>query len=135
MEQLKHKKVRDVMTRGVITVPFTASVRVVAKILGEAHISGLAVVAPDNEIMGVLSETDLVKAFDEDWDKLTAEDIMSSFIRTIKPEMTLDDAAKMMKELSIHRLMVMGQVSGPASGVPIGVICASDIARAVVKPD
>ena len=131
MERIKYKKVRDVMTRGVITVSLTASVSEIARILGEENISGLVVVAPDNEIMGVISEMDILKAFDGDWNELTAEDIMSSFVRTIEPEMTLGDAAKIMKDFNIHRLVVLHGAPGRSHDVPVGIICASDILRAV----
>ncbi|RCV65390.1 hypothetical protein C5S53_03990 [Methanophagales archaeon] len=53
------------------------------KLLVKEDISGIVVTAPDNEAVGVISEIDLIKVFDKDWDKLTAEDVMSSFVRTI----------------------------------------------------
>ncbi len=133
MEKLRSIHVRDVMSRGVMVVPMDDSVRDVAKILVEEHIHGLVVVSPDEEIMGVISEIDIVKAFKGDWDKLTAEDIMTPHVRTIRPEMTLADAAEIMSDLNIHRLVVKPGVPGHAHDIPVGILCASDILKAAIE--
>jgi predicted transcriptional regulator len=131
MDISKEKKVRDVMTRGVITVSHDTPVNEIVKILVGEDISGIVVTAPDNEAVGVISGIDIIKVMDKDWGRLTAEDIMSSFLRAIDPETTLRKAADTMKELNIHRLLVLSR--SPAPGVPIGVLSASDILRAIVK--
>jgi len=131
MEISKEKRVRDVMTRGVVTVPLDTPVSEIARRLVEEDISGIAVTAPDNEVMGVISEIDFIKAFDKNWDRLTAEDVMSSFVRTIDPETTIRKAADIMRDLNIHRLLILSLI--PAYGVPVGILTASDILRASVK--
>jgi predicted transcriptional regulator len=129
----ERRMVRDVMTRGVITVSLDTPVREIAKLMVEKDISGVAVTAPDNEVVGVIAEMDFIKVFDHDWDKLTAEDIMSSFVRTIEPETTLKKAADIMKELNIHRLLILHRAPGRSYDVPVGILTASDILRASVK--
>jgi len=131
MDISKEKKVREVMTRGVITVAHDTPVNEIVKILVRKDISGIAVTAPDNEAVGVISEIDIIKFMDKDWDSLTAEDVMSHFVRAVDPETTLRKAADTMKELNIHRLLVLSL--SPAPGVPIGILSASDILRAIVK--
>ncbi|MBE0516973.1 MAG: CBS domain-containing protein [Methanophagales archaeon] len=132
MEKSKEKKVRDVMTRGVITVSFDTQVSEVARILVEKDVSGVAVIAPDGEAVGVISEIDVIKVFDQNWDTLTAEDIMSSFVRTADPETTIKDAAVIMRDLNIHRLLILSL--NPAYGLPVGILTARDILSAIVKP-
>lgn len=131
MELSKEKRIRDVMTRGVVSVPLDTPVSGVAKILVERNVSGVAVTAPNGEAVGVVSEIDIVKVFDQNWDKLTAEDIMSSFVRTVNPETSLKKAADLMRELNIHRLLILSL--SPAYGLPVGIITARDILRAIVK--
>jgi predicted transcriptional regulator len=133
MHLSKEKRVRDVMTRGVITVSFDTPVSKIARILVDEDISGIAVTAPDDEVMGVISEIDIIKVFDKDWDKLTAEDIMSSCVRTIDPETTLKKAADIMRDLNIHRLLILHRAPGRSYNVPVGIISASDILRTTVK--
>jgi len=129
----ERRMVRDVMTRGVITVSLDTQVREIAKLMVEKDISGVAVTAPDNEVVGVIAEMDLIKVFDHDWDKLTAEDIMSSFVRTIEPETTIKEAADIMRDLNIHRLLILHRAPGRSYDVPVGILTASDILRASVK--
>ncbi|HIE33618.1 MAG TPA: CBS domain-containing protein [Candidatus Altiarchaeales archaeon] len=93
-----NKKIKNVMTRGVVTAEMGTTVRDVIKILSEENIHGIAVIAPDDEIVGVITDTDIINAVGEDLDKLTADDIMSSNIKKIGPENTLRDAAEIMKK-------------------------------------
>jgi len=131
MELSKEKRVRDVMTRGVITVSFDTPVSEIAKLLVNEEISGVAVTAPDDEVVGVISEIDLIKVFGNDWDNLTAEDVMSTFVRAIDPETTIKKAADVMRSLNIHRLLILSP--SPTYGVPVGILTARDILRASVK--
>jgi len=131
MELSKEKRIRDVMTRGVISVPLDTPVSEVARILVEKDISGVAITAPDGEAVGVISEIDIIKVFDQNWDKLTAEDIMSSFVRTVNPETSLKKAADLMRDLNIHRLLILSL--SPAYGLPVGIVTARDILSAIVK--
>jgi CBS domain-containing protein len=131
MELSKEKRIRDVMTRGVISVPLDTPVSDVVKILVEEDISGIAITAPDGEAVGVISEIDIVKVFDQNWDTITAEDIMSSFVRSVNPETSIKKAADLMRDLNIHRLLILSL--SPAYGLPVGIITARDILRAIVK--
>jgi predicted transcriptional regulator len=131
MQLSKEKRVRDVMKRGVVTVSFDTPVSEIAKLLVKEGVSGIAVTAPDDEVLGVISEIDIIKVFDKDWSTLTAEDVMSTFVRTIDPETTLKKAADIMRDLNIHRLLILS--ISPAPGIPIGILTASDILRASVK--
>lgn len=127
----KEKRVRDVMTRGVITVALDTPVSEIAKLLVEEEVSGVAVIVPDGEVVGVISEIDIIKFFDQNWDNLTAEEVMSTFVRAIDAEMTLKKAADIMRDLNIHRLLILSL--SPAPGIPVGILTASDILRASVK--
>ncbi len=131
MELSKAKKVRDVMTRGVVTVPLDTPVKEIVRILVDANISGVAVIAPDCKVGGVISEIDIIKSIDRDWNLLTAEDVMSSSVRTVDPEMSLTKAAHIMNELNIHRLLVLSL--SPAYGFPVGILTASDILKAIAR--
>jgi predicted transcriptional regulator len=131
MELTKEKRVRDVMERSVMTVSFDTPVSKIARKLVEKDVSAVAVTAPDDEVVGVISEIDIMKVFDQNWDNLTADDIMSSFVRTIDPETTIKKAADTMSDLNIHRLLILSL--NPAYGVPVGLLTARDILRSIVK--
>jgi len=119
------------MTRGVVTVPLDTPVKEIVRILVDANISGIAVIAQDCKVGGVISEIDIIKSIDRDWNLLTAEDVMSSSVRTVDPEMSLTKAAHIMNELNIHRLLVLSL--SPAYGFPVGILTASDILKAIAR--
>ena len=52
--------VRDIMTRNVITVPVSMPVKDVAQLLSERRITGLPVVDAEDNVIGVLSELDII---------------------------------------------------------------------------
>src|SRR5262252_6923597 len=54
-------KAADVMVTNVITVGPEASVQDLAQILLNARISGVPVVGPDGELLGIVSEGDLMR--------------------------------------------------------------------------
>ncbi len=132
--RLENKLLRDVMTRGVVTVPMDATVKEIAALLCEQRLSGVAVISPDGEAMGVISDMDILKVIGKDnWEKLTAENIMTSHIEIVKPTTTIGEAARIMREKHIHRLLVFSERGVGASQRPVGIISASDIVREVAR--
>ncbi|NYT00255.1 MAG: CBS domain-containing protein [Methanocellales archaeon] len=124
------KKVRDVMFKGVVTVHLDASVKEIAKVLIENDISGVVAVDSTGETWGVVTDMDLIKCYAEEKIDLVAEDIMSSQVLAVEPEMSLKDAAAFMHSHQIHRTFVMSARSTYVTkNIPIGVISATDVIR------
>lgn len=132
--RLEDKLLRDVMTRGVVTVPLDATVKQVATMLSKQGLSGVAVISSDGEAMGVISDMDILKVIGkENWENLPAESIMTPRIEIVKPTCTLGEAAKIMREKHIHRLLVFSERGVGASQRPIGILSASDIVREAAR--
>ncbi len=128
--RLENKLLRDVMTRGVVTVPMDATAKQIAALLSKHRLSGAAVIGPDGEAMGVISDMDLLRIIgEENWEKMPAESIMTPRLETVGPTSTVVDAAKIMKEKRIHRLLIFSERGVGASQRPVGIISASDIVR------
>ncbi len=128
--RLENKLLRDVMTRGVVTVPMDATAKQIAALLSKHRLSGAAVIGPDGEAMGVISDMDLLRIIgEENWEKMPAESIMTPRLETVGPTSTVADAAKIMKEKRIHRLLIFSERGVGASQRPVGIISASDIVR------
>lgn len=125
---------RDVMTRVVVTVPMEATVKEIANILTRQGVSGVAVIGHDGMAVGVVSDMDILKVIGKDnWEKITAESIMTHNIQMIRPMCTLGEAAKLMMEKSVHRLLVFSEPGVGASHRPIGIVSASDIVREAAR--
>ena len=128
--RIENRLLRDIMTRGVVTVSVTANVKEIASLLSKQELSGVAVIGNDGVAVGVISDMDILKVIGkEKWENITAESIMTSNIQMVRPMCTLGEAAKMMREKSIHRLLVFSESGVGASQRPIGILSASDIVR------
>lgn len=134
MMKLENRLLRDIMTRGVVTVPVTAKVKEIVSLLSRQKLSGVAVIGNDGVAFGVISDMDILKVIGkENWENITAESIMTSNIQKIGPMCTLGEAAKMMREKSIHRLLVFSESGVGASQRPVGILSTSDIVREAAR--
>lgn len=142
-------KVCDLMTRDVASVKPTTALREAAALLVERRISGVPVVDDDNEVVGVLSEADiLVKAggghsrgrllgwlFEPDLgeeDKIRAEivgEAMSAPALTIASHRPVHEAARLMVAQGVNRLPVL------EDGKLVGILTRADIVRAFTRSD
>ena len=66
---LSKLKVEKIMTPNPVTVPDTATLGDVAKIMLEKKIGGIPVVDAQNKLIGIVTESDVFRAVVEEWDK------------------------------------------------------------------
>ncbi|MBW6518409.1 MAG: CBS domain-containing protein [ANME-2 cluster archaeon] len=129
---LENILLKDVMTRGVMTVSMDIPVKEVAYLMSNQHVSGIAVVDHTGEIMGVISEMDILKTVNnESLLDEPAESIMNYYVQSVKPTTSLKVAAEMMMKHGYHRLIVLSESGVGASNRPIGILSASDIVRTI----
>lgn len=129
--EIEHKTLRDVMIREVITVPMNLPVEKVAGIMAGKKLSSVVVVGPDGGVVGMITNMDILKVFEKDPKGLTAESIMTPWVITAKPTTTIEEAARIMHEKHIHKLLIVSESGVGASYRPIGILSASDIIREV----
>jgi len=130
----ENKLLRDVMTRGVVTVHMDATVKQIAAKLSKQGLSGVAVIDNQGAAMGIISGMDILKVMGKkNWESMMAENIMTSRVETAKPTCTIAEAARMMKEKNIHRLLVLSETGIGISQRPIGILSASDIVREAAR--
>jgi len=101
-----------------------------ARLMDEYHVRGLAVVDADESLIGVISQSDLVRArvaadVWDSWGSLAVRHLMTTPAVTAPTSMTLSEAAKLMEDKGIHRLIIVGH-----DGVtPEGILSTSDLIR------
>lgn len=142
-------KVCDLMTSEVATVTPTMSLRDAAALLAAKGISGVPVLNTASEVVGVLSEADIVvKAGGEvarnrllgwllksdlDLDAKiraeTVEDAMTAPPVTISPKRPVHEAARLMVAENVNRLPVVDK------GKLVGIVTRADIVRAFTRSD
>ena len=125
-----HILLRDIMTRGVTSVPLDITLREVAKIMIDQNVSGVAVTDHNGEIMGFITEMDMLHVVvDKSLLDSTAETIMTTSLKSISPSTDLETASKVMLDARIHRLIILSEQGMGASDRPVGILSASDIIR------
>ncbi|MFH1454676.1 MAG: CBS domain-containing protein [Armatimonadota bacterium] len=144
---------KEVMEKNVITVKPDTPVKEIAKLLYEKNISGLPVVDEENNILGIVSETDLITKvsgphlpphiqllggiiylarpheMEDELKKIlsyTAEQIMTKELLTVAEEETVEDVASLMVERQVNRVPVL------KDGKLTGIITRHDLIKVLI---
>jgi CBS domain-containing protein len=146
-------KAKDIMTVDVITAKPETTVEELARLLIEHKISGVPVVGDDNQLVGVVTENDLIKKnarlhiptiirlFDayfllnsgkveDEIRKMvagTVDEICNKEIVSLTEETTLEEIATIMSEKNIHLLPVL------RDGMVVGIVGKADIVKSMTK--
>ena|SRR5262245_36371391 len=119
----------DVMIKDVLTFKESAPLKEVTRILSERKITGAPVVDENGNLVGVISETDIIRKTNSigAWSPSTAGQIMTKPAVTVSPNDTLKRVCELMYNRSIHRVVV-------AEGEEIvGIITTMDILRTIAS--
>ena len=117
--------VRDIMNTDVITIREDATVREAAKLMSEKNV-GCLVVMRDDEPVGIITERDIlvrVVAEGKNPDAVRVAWVMSSPIVKGRPDMTLEEAARLMTSKGIKKLPIF------EGGKLVGMITLTDLVR------
>ncbi len=145
---------KDIMTKEVLTVTTDVTIEGLARILTKHDISGAPVVDEDGKLIGIVTESDLIKMeqrlhiptvinifdaviylgsskkFEEDIKRMaatTVEDIFRKDVVTIAENATIEEIATIMSEKNIHHLPVVKK------GRLVGIVGKKDIVKAIAK--
>ncbi len=111
---------KDIMTKDVITVSQTVTVKNLAKMLMQNQISGAPVADKKGKILGMVSETDIVAKKGKQ-----VKDIMSKNVVGVTDDTPVEKIASVMTAHRINRLPVMrGQKL-------VGIVSRADIVGAI----
>lgn len=117
-------QLREIMTRSVETVSRGATVQEAARRMAEMNI-GFLVVAEDGEPSGVVTDRDIcVRVVAEGLGPDTpVGEAMTPTVEVVEETMSVEDAAMLMKDKQIRRLVVRGE-----DGELAGVVSLGDVA-------
>lgn len=118
-------KVKDLMTRNLVSVDGEDSVIEAAKLMGERGISSILVKRGEN-FSGMITDRDILSRIvckGLDPRTVMVGDVMSSPLVTIDEEATIEEAAKRMRDNKMRRLVV------EKNDQKVGMIAESDIVR------
>ena len=115
--------VRDAMTSNVIALSETDSVLAGLKVLVKEELSGAPVVNDDRQVIGMVTEFDLLLAIDYVGDDFSISRVMHKDIVSTTPGADLEDARRMILSHNYRRLPVV------ENGKLIGILSRRDILR------
>ncbi|HEX2941854.1 MAG TPA: CBS domain-containing protein [Rhodopila sp.] len=142
----------SIMTRQIITARPDSSVADVAKLLTDYDIGAVPVCAADGALLGIISESDLMRPFREDhslrrawWlailshgdtlpqqladyirqDRHCASDLMTHPVITAQEDICLSDLAVLLLQHHIKRVPIV------RDGRPVGIVSRADLVRAL----
>ena len=105
--------VRDLMTVGVLTCPPETPIVDIARVLLEKDSEAMAVLDEEGHAVGMVSQDELVKAYAQnDYEKLTAEDIMRAELAQLPPEIPLNAAAQIMQDQKLRVVFMTHHAGG-----------------------
>jgi CBS domain-containing protein len=139
--------VKDVMTTRVIWVKKDATFREMAVALREYRVSAFPVVDDDRKVIGVVSEADLLnkEVLDDEPGVIagllhrrdqakargvTAGDLMTAAVIAVRPDDTVEHAAKLMYDRRVKRLPVTD-----ADGRLVGIVSRADVLSVFDRTD
>lgn len=134
-------QVADVMRQGVISVSDETSLADAIETLRDNHISALVVVDHSGHMVGLISQTDLLRAWQERADDPTVlrqpvEKYMTRDVVSCAPYKSLDYAMRVLSDHKIHRLVVVETHDGGRFRtdrmIPVGILSQTDIVRALI---
>jgi CBS domain-containing protein len=142
---MKKATVADVMTRRVITAGEDIPFKEIARLMAENGVRGLPVMGDDDQVVGVVSEEDLLEALDGghshlEWltdgrrgdlsGDVDAGKLMSREVVSIGPDQEVDEAARIMLRNGVTRLPVLDE-----AGRLVGIVTRTDLLRRYLRSD
>ncbi|MCA1526515.1 CBS domain-containing protein [Bradyrhizobium yuanmingense] len=143
---------RDVMVSPVVTVGPNATVREVARTLLERRISAVPVVDTENNVLGIISEGDLLHRAEAGTERspswwlrlltgdaqlaadyvkshsIKVQDIMTREVATAAPETPLHEIAALLEERQIKRVPIVNK-----DGQLVGIVSRANLLQAIAS--
>ena len=137
-------KLKDIMTPDVVSAAPDMTIRDAMELLSQRHVSGAPVI-DGGKVVGIFSSSDLLtlladlndttpsltfrrrKSRTTPLEDITVDEVMTRKVQTLPPDCSIEEAARLMVEKQIHRVLVMD------GHLLLGIVSTSDVAKAVAE--
>ncbi|MET1100903.1 MAG: CBS domain-containing protein [Pyrodictiaceae archaeon] len=117
-------EVGRIATRSLVTISPDASITEAAALLTSRKIKGLPVVNENGHLVGIITQSDIVRALSEGRVDAKVSEYMSSPVVTIREDEDLLRAMDLLSSRMVGRLVVIDN-----NGRPVGIITRTDILK------
>ncbi len=116
--------VKDIMSKNVISIDVTMTVKDAASMMNDAKI-GSIIITKENTPVGILTERDFVTRIAGEEKQLATplSEVMSKPLLSISPDKTVWEAAEIMKNSEIHKVVVQD------GNNLVGIVTATDLIK------
>jgi CBS domain-containing protein len=118
-----NEEISSIMEEDVITLREQDSIRDAIKMMLQGNVGGFPIVSDDSKVVGIVSERDFVGLVANIITGKKVADFMSRDVVSVKPDTTVEDAARVMVSNDFRRVPIVHD------GVMIGVVTTSDIVK------
>jgi len=125
---LSSLKVKNVMTKDVITIKPTATIDELEKLINESGHLGFPVVNEKGELVGIVTYEDVIKVKPGERPKMKVEDIETRKLIVAHPNETLD---AVLRKIVLHDISRLPVVDPKNPKKLVGIITRYDVARAI----
>ena len=139
---MKHREISTVMTTDVAVVHGDTPFKDIVALLAERHVSGVPVLGKGNRVVGIVSETDLLRGTSEHHRPFfaggrhgynphsVAAEMMTTPAVCVHPGTTVAHAARLLAEKGVHRMPVTD-----ADGRLVGIVSRRDVLGVFLRSD
>lgn len=124
-------RAKDLMTTDVVTIGEDAPVSQLCDLLQAVHANGLPVLNAQGELVGIVSEDDVLYGtmgvFDKNGTPVLVRDIMTSPAVCATEDTDVVELSRMLSGMRIHRIPIL------EDGRVTGIVTALDVVRAVAE--
>jgi len=124
-------RAKDLMTTDVVTIGEDAPVSQLCDLLQAVHANGLPVLNAQGELVGIVSEDDILYGtmgvFDKNGKPVLVRDIMTSPAVCATEDTDVVELSRMLSGMRIHRIPIL------TDGRVTGIVTALDVVRAVAE--
>jgi CBS domain-containing protein len=125
---MKHgRTVLEAKRYGFIGCSATDLLRDIAETMVDNDISSLVVTTSDGSLVGIITRTDLLRAYweNDDWEDLPVSQHMSTEVITVTPQTLLRDVVPLLVQRHIHRVVVVEEDQGRTR--PLAILSSADL--------
>ena len=116
--------VKEIMTDNIVAIRSDATIDEAIRLLLEFKVSGMPVVDADGQLVGVISEVDIIDlVYEADIETSIVRDHMSASVQVLEASASIDEAANMFCSHSVRRFPVVHE------GQLVGVLSRRDLIR------
>ena len=116
-----NEEISSIMEENVVTLHEGDSIDGVIRMMLSGNVSGFPIVNDDSKVIGIVSERDFVGLVAKTITGKSVADFMSRDVVTVRPDTTVEDAARVMISSDFRRVPIVQE------GVMTGIVTTSDI--------